>query len=137
MNDGEADNQTHGGATIADDDGFRRAMARWVQLDVHIANQNQALRAVRDERAQLLPHLCRYIDHAKLHDARISTERDGTVSYATETTYPGFTQKFLAESLLAFFDGDAAKSAACVNFLKERRQPAHKPVLRRTGGDAV
>ena len=107
-------------------------MRRWVQLDVFLAKQNQAVKEVRNERARLSPHILRYMENHNLCGSEISSENAGTIAYGTETTYTSFTQKFVSDTLLEFFENDTAKHAECMAFLKSKRTPTVQAVLKRT-----
>ncbi len=119
-------------AAIEDDETFKKCMQRWIQLDVHVAKQNHALKAIRDERARLAPHILGYMETRNMQDSKINTEAMGTITYSTESSYPAYTQKFVSGSLLEFFGGDVERHAECIAFLKSKRKPVPHTALKRT-----
>lgn len=121
---------------IADAETFKRAMRRWLQLDVHLNQHAEAMRAVRDERTALQSHLLRYIEATRMQEQTFDAEANGLISYKTTTTYPSYTKKFLGDKLLTFFEGDAGKRDACLQFLQEQRVPSTQATLRRTPAKA-
>lgn len=67
-----------------------------------------------------------------LQQTTIDAQDNGTIEYATETSYPSYTQKFLSEALMAYFGNDAEKTAECLTFLKKQRVPVQSVGLKRT-----
>ena len=110
---------------------FTKHMQSWIVLDVKVAKKNQELKAIRDERTRLTPCLLGYMQAHNIQGCNINNETMGTVTYATETTYPSYTQKFVSDALLEFFGGDIEKQAKCVDFLKGKRRPVSHVTLRR------
>jgi hypothetical protein len=128
----EQQSQPKPAATIEDEDTFKKCMQRWIQLDVHVAKQNQAIKAIRDERTRLAPHILSYMATRNMQDTTINADTLGTITYSTETSYPSYTQKFVSESMLEFLGGDAERHAECMAFLKSRRKPVSHTALKRT-----
>ena len=87
--------------------------------------------------------LVRFMEARAMQNTRITTENDGVITYATETTYQSFSQKLVLEGLHAFFAGQAAttpdeanaSAEACMAFLRSRRVPTQHSLLRRTTSD--
>lgn len=120
-------------APLNDTQHFTDALKEWVEVDNKIAYYNQQLRECRQVRSQLTPSICNYMERQQLQNTKIQIS-DGSLHYGSESTTPSFSQKFLLEGLEAFFtskgeSADAAKE--CLDFLKSRRVPETKAVLKR------
>jgi len=129
-------------APLADNSHFTSALKDWVEVDNKIAYYNQHLRECRQVRNQLTPSICNYMERQSLQNTKIQIS-DGSLHYGSESTTPSFSQKFLLEGLTAFFDsrtganqeGDVV-AKECMDFLKSRRVPETKTVLKRKYSNA-
>ena len=70
-----------------------------------------------------------------MQDTKIQIS-DGSLQYANEQVTPSFTQKFIMDGLIAFYqekavDGADALAKECMEFLKNRRVLETKTVLKR------
>jgi hypothetical protein len=126
------ENQSAATPSFASEEDFTTGIQRWLQLDTHISQQNQALRQFRSERSTLNSSLAAYMERNDLQQTTIDAQDNGTIEYATETSYPSYTQKFLSEALMAYFGNDAEKTAECLTFLKKQRVPVQSVGLKRT-----
>lgn len=120
-------------APLNDTHHFTNALKEWVEVDNKMAYYSQQLKECRQVRSQLTPSICNYMESQQLQNTKIQIS-DGSLHYASESTTPSFSQKFLLEGLEAFFvsKGDGADVAKeCLDFLKNRRVPETKAVLKR------
>jgi len=95
-------------------------------------NQNLELKAHRNERSNLVASLTRFMELNEMHNAVINTEEHGKISYAKESSYSTYTQKYLADTLQLYFKNDNEKTAECLAFLKNNRTLSKNTILKRT-----
>ena len=136
-NSQESSTTTTTTAPLADDSHFTSALKEWVEVDNKIAYYNQHLKECRQVRNQLTPSICNYMERQSLQNTKIQIS-DGSLHYGSESITPSFSQKFLMEGLTAFFDSrmgasqeGAVVAKECMDFLKSRRVPETKTVLKR------
>ena len=124
-------------APLNDEQHFTTALKEWVEVDNKMTYYNQQLKECRQVRNQLTPSICNYMERQRLQNTKIQIS-DGSLHYSCETTTPSFSQKFLLEGLTAYFESKAPDShqgeelaKECLTFLKNRRVPESKAVLKR------
>jgi hypothetical protein len=129
-------------APLTDDSHFTSALKDWVEVDNKISYYNQHLKECRQVRNQLTPSICNYMERQSLQNTKIQIS-DGSLHYASESTTPSFSQKFLLDGLTAFFDGrmgagnnGGMMANECLEFLRSRRVPETKTVLKRKYANA-
>jgi hypothetical protein len=122
-------------APLQDTDHFTQALKEWVEVDNRVTYYNQQLKECRQQRNHLTPSICNYMERAEMKNLNIQIS-DGTLHYANEQVTPSFTQQFVLTGLTEYFaarglvDGSVA-AKECVEFLKSRRVPETKTVLKR------
>lgn len=115
---------------------FTEALKEWVEVDNKITQYSQKLKEYRQQKNHLTPSICNFMEREDIRDMNIQIS-DGSLYYANENTTPSFTQKFLLDGLQAFFatKSDETQSELlakeCMEFLKNRRVPETKSVLKR------
>ena len=123
-------------APLEDTSHFTNALKEWVETDNKMTYYNQQLKECRQIRNQLTPSICNYMERQNLQNTKIQIS-DGTLHYGCDSVTPSFTQKFLLEGLIAFFEQktnptDGTQLATeCLDFLKHRRVPEKKSALKR------
>ena len=75
------------------------------------------------------------MERESMQDTKIQIS-DGSLHYATEQVTPSFTQKFIMDGLIAFYQEKAVDDAddlakECMEFLKSHRVLETKTVLKR------
>jgi len=116
---------------------FKQALQDWVNVDNQISHHTQQLKELRNTRTALTPSICNFMERENCRDMRIQIS-DGSLSYGVEKVQPTFSQRFVAEGLVAYFnevhrDANADEHAVeCMTFLKNRRTVDRKAVLKRT-----
>lgn len=118
-------------------DQFKHALHEWVKTDNEITTHNNRLKELRLTRTALTPSICNYMERTNSRDLRVELS-DGTLRYALEKKTPPFSQKFVLDGLMAYFQqvcpaGDDASQRAqeCMQFLKSRQVPEVKAVIKR------
>ena len=115
---------------------FTTALKEWVEVDNKITQYSQKLKEYRQQKNHLTPSICNYMERENMRDLNIQIS-DGSLHYANEHTTPSFSQKFLLEGLTAYFTSKSSEEHApeyakeCLEFLKQRRVPETKSVLKR------
>lgn len=115
---------------------FTNALKEWVETDNKMTYYTQQLKDCRQIRNQLTPSICNYMERQSLQNTKIQIS-DGTLHYGCDSVTPSFTQKFLMEGLTEFFEKKTGQvegpqlAVECLEFLKSRRVPEKKSVLKR------
>jgi len=110
---------------------FVTSVQKWVRYDDQIQTLNKQVKSLRDERTALTPQMTRYMEQHNLHDNVIQIS-DGTLTYKVETGRQGFTQRFLADALLKYFNNDQARASECMEFIKSQREQTQTVTLKRS-----
>lgn len=110
---------------------FVTSVQKWVRYDDQIQTLNKQVKSLRDERTALTPQMTRYMEHNNLHDNVIRIS-DGTLTYKVETGRQGFTQRFLSDALLKYFNNDQARASECMDFIKSQREQTQTVTLKRS-----
>ena len=116
---------------LATQDQFVQCVRQYVKCDNTIQEMNKQVRALREDKAQIIPLMTKYMENNGLCDQTVRIT-GGALKYHVDTVPQGFTQKFLTSALTEYFGGDAQKADECMTFVKGKREHKRSVVLKRT-----